>query len=87
MRLGRIASIEIIADWSVLIIFLLITFGLAAGVFPGWHPDWSRGLAWATALGAAVLFFASLLAHVAGAARSGRCRRLEVNVARRPASP
>jgi len=63
LRLGRIAGIDIVADWSLLVIFSLITFSLAAGVFPSWHPGWGAGLAWLTALGAAVLFFASLLAH------------------------
>jgi Zn-dependent protease len=63
IALGRIAGIEVVADWSLLVIFSLITFSLAAGVFPSWHPGWSAGLAWLTALGAAVLFFASLLAH------------------------
>ncbi|MEX2199597.1 MAG: site-2 protease family protein [Burkholderiales bacterium] len=63
LRLGRIAGIDIVADWSLLVIFSLITFSLAAGLFPSWHPGWSAGLAWLTAFGAAVLFFASLLAH------------------------
>ena len=63
LRLGRIAGIDIVADWSLLVIFSLITFSLAAGVFPSWHPGWGAGLAWLTALGAAVLFFVSLLAH------------------------
>jgi Zn-dependent protease len=63
LRLGRVAGIDIVADWSLLVIFSLITFSLAAGVFPSWHPGWGAGLAWLTALGAAVLFFASLLAH------------------------
>jgi len=63
LRLGRIAGIDIVADWSLLVIFSLITFSLAVGVFPSWHPGWGAGLAWLTALGAAVLFFVSLLAH------------------------
>ncbi len=77
-RLGRIAGIEIVADWSLLIIFFLIAFSLAAGVFPSWHPDWGPGLAWATALGAAVLFFASLLAHELSHALVGRLGGMQV---------
>lgn len=78
IRLGRIAGIEVVADWSLLIIFLLITFSLAGGVFPSWHPDWGLGLAWSTALGAAVLFFASLLAHELSHALVGRRVGIEV---------
>jgi Zn-dependent protease len=72
IHLGRIAAIEIVADWSLLIIFVLITFSLAMLVFPTWHPDWEPGLAWITALGAAVLFFASVLAHELSHALVGR---------------
>jgi Zn-dependent protease len=63
IRLGRIAGIEVVADWSLLVIFLVIAFGLANGLFPAWHPDWPAALAWVTALGAAALFLASVLVH------------------------
>ena len=32
------AVIDITVDWSLLIIFLLLVWGLASGVFPTWHP-------------------------------------------------
>jgi Zn-dependent protease len=78
VRLGRIAGIEVVADWSLLIIFLLIAFSLAAGVFPSWHPDWGPGLAWGTALAAAVLFFASVLAHELSHALVGRAGGIHI---------
>jgi Zn-dependent protease/CBS domain-containing protein len=78
VRLGRIAGIEVIADWSLLVIFFLVAFSLANGVFPGWHPDWGAGLAWATALGAAVLFFASVLVHELSHALVGRLGGMQV---------
>ncbi|MGD2074951.1 MAG: site-2 protease family protein [Gammaproteobacteria bacterium] len=77
-RLGRIAGIEVQVDWSLLIIFFLITFSLAAGLFPAWHPDWSPGLSWLTALVAAVAFFASVLAHELSHALVGRSKGIEV---------
>ena len=76
--LGRIAGIEVVADWSLLIIFGLITFSLAAGVFPIWHPDWSVGLYWSTALGASVLFFVSVLLHELSHAIVGRASGITV---------
>lgn len=63
VRLGRILGIEVVADWSLLIIFALVTFGLALGLFPTWHPQWPPVTIWSTALAAAVLFFASVFVH------------------------
>lgn len=63
IRLGRVFGVEIFVDWSLLIIFALIVFNLGAAVFPSWHPNWSWLLVWGVAIGAAVLFFVSVLAH------------------------
>src|SRR5581483_9958147 len=43
--------------------FFLVATSLGQGTLPRWHPDWSPGLVWTVALGAAVLFFASVLVH------------------------
>ena len=43
-HLGNIAGIDVQVDWSLLIIFFLITFSLATALFPAWHPDWRPGL-------------------------------------------
>lgn len=61
--LGRVAGIRLGADWSVLIIFALVATQLGMAALPAWHPGWSAGLTWAVALGAAVLFFVSILLH------------------------
>jgi Zn-dependent protease/CBS domain-containing protein len=63
IRLGRLLGIDIVADWSLLVIFALIALNLGAGVFPLWHPTWSPTLVWSVALLAAALFFASIVVH------------------------
>ncbi len=63
IRLGRLFGIEIVADWSLILIFVLIAMDLGLGVLPSWHPDWSPGLIAGMALGTAVAFFASILVH------------------------
>jgi Zn-dependent protease/predicted transcriptional regulator len=63
IHVGRLFGIRIALDWSLLVIFLLVVFNLAAGLFPSWHPDWSPGMMWGAALVAAVLFFLSVLVH------------------------
>jgi Zn-dependent protease/CBS domain-containing protein len=73
--LGRIVGVEIVADWSLLIIFALIAINLGGGLIPVWHPDWGPGLVWTVSLLAAALFFVSIalheLAHAVVARRYG----------------
>ncbi len=77
--LGRIAGIRVGLNWSVLAIFALIAFSLAAGRLPLEYPDRS-GVAYAVAgLIAAVIFFASLLAHEVAHAVVARRSGLEVD--------
>ena len=62
-RIGTIAGVPVGVNWSVLVIFALIAWGLAAGQLPRAYPGHSA-LAYAAAgLGAAVVFFVGLLAH------------------------
>ena len=63
VRLGRIFGVDVGINWSVLVIFALISVGLAAGRFPEIHPDREPAAYLAAGLGAGILFFASLLAH------------------------
>lgn len=78
LRLGSIEGIEIVADPSLAVIFVLILMSLATGVFPEWHPKWSAGLCWITATGAALLFLASVLVHELSHALIGRTRGVEI---------
>jgi len=66
IRLGRLRGIEIGVHYSWLLVFALLTFSLAVGVFPSWYPGWSSGTYWAVGALASVLLFASVLAHELG---------------------
>jgi Zn-dependent protease/predicted transcriptional regulator len=61
-RMGRIFGIDIRIDWSWLFIFVLVTWNLAT-VFGQVHTGWGATLTWGIAVVAALLFFASVLAH------------------------
>jgi Zn-dependent protease/CBS domain-containing protein len=78
VRLGRIAGVMVTLDWSLLIIFGLITLTLSVGVLPRWHPDWGGVVTLVTAASAALLFLASVLTHELSHAVVGR--RLGVRV-------
>lgn len=62
-RLGRIAGVPVGVNWSVLVIFGLIAWGLSVNLFPAaypGHPVWAYAVAGGSA---AVVFFLGLLAH------------------------
>jgi len=63
LRLGRLWGIEIRLDYSWFVIFVLVTWVLAASYFPLGYPGWPPGLYWGMALITSLLFFASVLAH------------------------
>ena len=63
LRIGRVFGVNIYLDLSWFFIFLLVTWNLAAGVFPALHPEWSTAMYWGIGLAASLLFFASVLAH------------------------
>jgi Zn-dependent protease len=63
LRLGTIAGVRVGINWSVLVIFALIAFSLAAGRFPLVYPDLGTATYAVAGLAAAVIFFLSLLAH------------------------
>lgn len=63
VRLGTIAGVRVGLNFSVLVILAILVVGLAAGRFPAVFPGHTV-IAYVVAAGAAaVLFFASLLAH------------------------
>ena len=72
VKLGRIAGVEIGANWSWPIAFALIVWLLAAAVFPASTPGQSDGAYVAMAVAAAVVFFACLVLHELGHALRAR---------------
>ncbi|MGQ0432163.1 MAG: site-2 protease family protein [Microthrixaceae bacterium] len=62
-RIGRVAGIEVGANWSVGVIFWLITWTLAEGVLPTESPGHAATTYWALATIGGVAFFGCLLAH------------------------
>lgn len=62
-RLGKVAGVSVGVNWSVLVIFGLLVWGLAGNQFPRAYPD-RPGWAYVIAgIAAAVVFFLGLLAH------------------------
>lgn len=98
-KLGTIFGINIHIDWSWILIFLLVTWNLAAGVFPSLHPDWSTGLNIGLGIAASLLFFVSILLHELAHSLVAKARGLPVrritlfffggvsNIEREPPSP
>jgi Zn-dependent protease/CBS domain-containing protein len=78
LRVGRIWGVEVVLDWSLLMIFAIISFDLGMRLFPSWHPDWPARLRWAVALGAAALFLGSVLLHELSHALTARARRVPI---------
>jgi Zn-dependent protease/predicted transcriptional regulator len=79
IQLGRIAGIRIGINWSWLVVFALITWTLADGVFPAQNPGLSDGTYIGMAIAAAVLFFVSLLLHELGHALQARHEGMEID--------
>jgi Zn-dependent protease len=61
-RIGKLFGIDIIIDYSWVLIFALITWSLAEHYLVV-HQEWSAVLRWALAVLTSLLFFASVLAH------------------------
>jgi Zn-dependent protease/predicted transcriptional regulator len=71
--------VEIGVNWSWIVVFALITWSLAAAVFPSQDPGRSRAAYIVMAVIAAALFFASLLAHELGHAVTARREGMELD--------
>jgi Zn-dependent protease/CBS domain-containing protein len=79
ISLGRIGGVEVRINWSWLVIFALIVWTLAVGIFPSQNPSLSDGVHLAMAIVAALLFFASVLLHELGHAWEARREGMEID--------
>ena len=75
---GRIAGIPIGLNWSWIVVFALIVWTWATGIFPETNPGLSDGAYVAMALVGALLFFLSLLLHELGHAVEARREGMEI---------
>jgi Zn-dependent protease/CBS domain-containing protein len=79
IRLGRIAGIEFGINWSWLVVFALIVWTLASGIFPSTNPGLSKGTHISMAIVAALFFFLSILLHEFGHALQARREGIEID--------
>jgi Zn-dependent protease/predicted transcriptional regulator len=63
IRLGRLFGIEIGFNWSLVFVFVLIAWTLAAGVLPQDVPGQGLVAYWAAGAAGAIVFYGCLLAH------------------------
>ncbi len=77
-RLGRIAGIDVSIHASWLVVFGLVVWSLASGYLPGLYPGWAPATYLLTAIVAALLLFASVLAHELSHSVVARARGLPV---------
>jgi Zn-dependent protease len=77
-QLGRIFGVRIGVNWSWLVIFTLIVWTLASGIFPETNPGLSKGAYGVMSVLAALLFFTSLVLHELGHAVQARRERMEI---------
>lgn len=78
LRLGRLAGVEIGIHWSWTLIFALLVWSLADGVFPTTNPGLANGTYVAMAFVAVLLLFASLLLHELGHATQATREGMEI---------
>ncbi len=60
VRVGTVAGIPVVANWSLLVVFWLIAWGLATAGFPSAHPGYMENAYWAAGIATALLFYVAL---------------------------
>ena len=77
--IGRFGGIEVRLHWSLIVVFALIVWSLADGVFPSENPGLSDGTYLGIAVVAALLFLTSILLHELGHSWVARREGIEVD--------
>ena len=77
-RILRVRGIEIGANWSWLLVFALIIWQLANGIFPSAYPGLADSSYWTMGVVTAVLFIISLLLHELGHAFRAQKEGMEI---------
>jgi Zn-dependent protease/predicted transcriptional regulator len=76
--IGRVGGIRIGLNWSWLVVFALIVWTWATGIFPETNPGLSDATYVAMAVAGALLFFVTLLLHELGHAIQARREGMEI---------
>ncbi len=63
VKLGRIAGVPVGANWSILLILVLLVWELSDLILPSYVPHATSAQYWVVGTASAVIFMASLLAH------------------------
>lgn len=79
VRIGRIGGVRVGANWSLLVVFWLIAWGLASGRLPRDYPGYADGAYWVAGILTALAFYGALLAHELGHALVARRQGIEVD--------
>lgn len=79
LRLGRVAGIEVRVHASWVIVFVLVTWSLAASYFPQGHPSLAGPTAWLLGVISALLLFIAVLLHELSHSLVARRRGLAVD--------
>jgi Zn-dependent protease len=77
--IGRLAGIDIIVHWSWLIIFFVLTWSLAEGLFLHDYPAWTRAEAWLAGAVTSLVVFASVLIHELSHSLTARHQGMDVS--------
>ena len=79
VRIATIRGIEIGVHYSWVLVFLLVAWTLAVGLFPFQYPGLSTGIYWAMGFVASFLLFVSVLIHELAHSFVAQARGLGVN--------